>query len=431
MTVSIWTLKKDAQYRVKLQHPWVYRDELKMAPELPYKGAPVELRSETGEVLARGYGNLHSKLAFRVLSFGSFTGNPWSQEFFLYKLTNAWKTRKRLGFKGSFRLCFGEGDGLTGLVIDYYLLQKEQPIQVLAVQILTAGMESVFRASPELLRNLITRANEQGLTDIKWDETAIIYRNDVRTREHEGLKQEEARFVQNLKDIDWTHAPVIVNSWNWKETITLQCDLYQGQKTGLFLDQSYNIHSVLNFLTQFNDKKKLRVLDICCYVGHWSSQFSHWAKENNVELEIDLLDISESALKYASENAQSNGHAKIQTHKQDALNDWPLDEKAYDVVICDPPAFVKSMKDKDKGLSAYVRLNTESIKRVTKGGLLVTCSCSGIVERDDFDKALQKGFLRSERQGQLLFRGGNGWDHPARPNFPEGQYLKMNTYLLD
>ncbi len=429
--MTVWTLKKDSNYKIKLQHPWVYRDELKLAPELPYKGAPVELRSETGEVLARGYGNLQSKLAFRVLSFGSFTGNPTSQEFFLYKLTNAWKTRKRLGFKGSFRLCFGEGDGLTGLVIDYYKLQTTPSIQVLAVQILTAGQENIFRAHPQLLRNLIERANEQGLTDIPWDKTAIVYRNDVRVREHEGLEKEEPRFLQNLRDVDWTNSPVILNSWNWKDTITVQCDLYQGQKTGLFLDQSYNIHSVLNFLTRFNDKKKLKVLDICCYVGHWSAQISHWAKENNVELEIDLMDISEPALKYASQNAKANGHATVNAIKQDALDDWQLAEKSYDLVICDPPAFVKSMKDKDRGLTAYIRLNTESMKRVTKGGLLVTCSCSGLVERDDFDKAVQKGFLRSERQGQLLFRGGNAWDHPARPNFPEGQYLKMSMYLID
>lgn len=428
---TIWTLKKEAQYRVKLQHPWVYRDELKQAPELPYKGAPVELRSETGDVLARGYGNLQSKLAFRVLSFGSFTGNPTSQEFVLFKLTNAWKARKRLGFKGSFRLCFGEGDGLTGLVIDYYKLDLAKPVQVLAVQILTAGQENIFRAFPELLKNLIERANEMSLTEIIWDQTAVIYRNDVKVREHEGLREEEARFIQNLKDVDWTHAPVILNSWNWKESITVQCDLYQGQKTGLFLDQSYNISAVLNFLTQFNDKKKIKILDICCYVGHWSAQFSHWAKTNKVELEIDLMDISDSALKFAEENAKANGHATVRAMKQDALNDWPLEEKAYDVVICDPPAFVKSMKDKDRGLSAYVRLNTESIKRVTKGGLLVTCSCSGIVERDDFEKAIHKGFLRSERTGQLLLRGGNAWDHPARPQFPEGQYLKMNTYLVE
>lgn len=429
--MTIWTLKKEALYRVKLQHPWVYRDELKSAPELPFKGAPVELRSENGDVLARGYGNLHSKLAFRALSFGSFTGHPTSQEFVLFRLLNAWKTRQRLGFLGSFRLCFGEGDGLTGLVIDYYKMAGPKPVQVLAVQILSAGQESIFRANPELLKNLIIRAQEEGLTEIPWEQTAVVYRNDVRVREHEGLREEEARFVQNLRDMDWTKASVQLNAWNWQETLNLTCDLYQGQKTGLFLDQSFNIHSVLQFLSRFNKKKKLKVLDICCYVGHWSAQISHWAKQHNVEIEIDLMDISESALRYAEANAKANGHARVNVIKQDALNDWALEEKSYDVVICDPPAFVKSMKDKDKGLSAYVRLNTESIKRVVPGGLLVSCSCSGLVEKEDFDRAILKGFLRAERQGQLLFRGGNAWDHPARPQFPEGQYLKMNTFLVD
>ncbi len=429
--MTVWTLKKDALYRIKLQHPWVYRDELKFAPELPYKGAPVELRSEAGDVLARGYGNLQSKLTFRVLSFGSHTGTPMSQEFVLYKLLNAWKTRKRLGFLGSFRLCFGEGDGLTGLVVDYYKLSSPSSTQLLAVQILTAGMENIFKAFPDLLRILIERAQKEGLTEMNWDQTAIIYRNDVRVREHEGLREEAPRFVQNLKDVDWTKSQALMNAWNWQETISLSCDLYQGQKTGLFLDQSYNIQAVLGFLSKFNQKKKLRVLDICCYVGHWSAQFSHWAKAQGIELEIDLLDISETALRYAEENAKSNGCSQVRTFKLDALKDWPLEEKSYDVVICDPPAFVKSVKDKDKGLSAYVRLNTESLKRVVPGGIFATCSCSGLVGRNDFDKAVQKGFLRSERQGQLLLRGGNAWDHPARLSFPEGQYLKMSTYLVD
>ncbi len=429
--MTIWTIKREALYRLKLGHPWVYRDELKSAPELPFKGAPVELRSEAGEVLARGYGNLHSKLAFRVLSLGLSSGNPTSQEFLLYKLMKAWKTRKSLGFRGSFRLCFGEGDGLTGLVIDYYRVQTAKPVQVLAVQVLTAGQEQILKTSPDLFRNLIQRAFDAALTDLTWDQTAVVYRNDVRVREHEGLKQEEPRFVQNLRDVDWTQAPAVVNAWNWSDTLRLQCDLYQGQKTGLFLDQSFNIRSVLEFLSKFNQKKKIRVLDICCYVGHWSAQFAHWAQSYGVELEIDLMDISEAALSYAEKNVRVNGQAQVRTIKQDALNDWSLEEKSYDVVICDPPAFVKSMKDKEKGLSAYVRLNTESIKRVASGGLLVSCSCSGLVEREDFDRAVLRGFLRAERQGQLLFRGGNAWDHPARPQFPEGQYLKMSTFLVD
>lgn len=426
--MTIWTVKKEAGYRLKLQHPWVYKDELKRAPQLPHDGAPVELQSENGEVLARGYGNLQSKLAFRVLSFGTSSGDPCSGPFVIYKLMKAWERKKALGFKGSFRLCFGEGDGLPGLVVDVYRLANEMKGQALAVQVLTAGMDSIIRKNPHLFQNLIEQAVEKGYTDLNWDRTALIFRNDVRVRKHEGLRDEEARFMNTIKEIEWTNVPAQVNAWNWKETINLNCDLYQGQKTGLFLDQSYNIHSVLKFLSETNKKKSLKILDICCYVGHWSAQFSHWAKEHGVELEVDLLDISEDALKFAKSNVGEG--VKVQTFKLDALKDWPLAEKDYDVVICDPPAFVKSSKDLDAGLSAYVRLNTESIKRVKSGGVFVSCSCSGLVDRDALDKAIQKGFLRSGRQGQLLFRGGNAWDHTAIPHFPEGQYLKMNTYYM-
>jgi len=424
--MTIWTVKKEAAYRLKLQHPWVYRDELKKAPQLPFDGAPVELQSESGEVLARGYGNLNSKLAFRVLSFGTSSGDPATGPFVVFKLMKAWEHKKSLGFRGSFRLCFGEGDGLPGLVIDYYRLSESQRVQALAVQILTAGMDSIFRKSPQMLQILIEQAYEKGLTDLPWDRTAIIYRNDVRVRAHEGLRDEEARFVQTVKNVEWTEAPVQVNAWDWKETLELHCDLYQGQKTGLFLDQSFNIHSVLKYLETRDQKGSLKVLDICCYVGHWSAQFVNWGQKRNVEVSIDLLDISETALQFAARNAQ--GASSIKTLKLDALKDWPLEEQMYDVVICDPPAFVKSSKDLDKGLSAYVRLNSEALKRVKSGGLFVSCSCSGLVDREAFDKAIQKGFIRSQRSGHLLFRGGNAWDHTAIPHFPEGQYLKMNVY---
>lgn len=427
--MTIWTLKKEAAYRTKLRHPWVYKDELKRASQLPHNGAPVELQSENGEVLARGYGNLESKLAFRALSFGAESGDPATGNFVLYKLLKAWKRKQSLGFHQSFRLCFGEGDGLPGLVIDFYRLRDDLKAQALAIQILTAGMDSIIRKNPDLFQNLIEQANEKGLTSVPWDRTALIYRNDVRVRQHEGLREEEARFMQTVKEVEWTYAPVQVNAWNWRDCMTLHCDLYQGQKTGLFLDQSYNIHSVLKFLTGFNTHKKLRILDICCYVGHWSAQFVHWAKLQNIELEVDLLDISESALKFASANTGSD--FKIATYKLDALKDWPLLEQDYDVVICDPPAFVKASKDLDKGISAYVRLNTEALKRVKSGGLFVSCSCSGLVQREAFDRALQKAFLRSQRFGQLLLRGGNAWDHTAIPHFPEGQYLKMNSYLVE
>lgn len=426
--MTVWTVKSESQYKVKLRHPWVYRDELKRASILPFPGAPVELQSEKGEVLARGYGNLESKVSFRALSFGQESGHPTSEEFVLFKLMKAWKRKHDLGFTNSFRLCFGEGDGIPGLVIDVYRLHPDLKAQALAIQILTAGMDSILRKNPEIFRRLIQKAFEQNLSSFDNDRTAIIFRNDVRVREHEGLRKEEARFVQTVKEIEWSNVPVLVNSYNRLDPLVLHCDLYQGQKTGLFLDQNLNISTFLNFFTKQNTAKKIKVLDVCCYVGHWSAQFAKWGNDNNVEVEIDMIDISDSALQFAKKNAQAA--TSVNAIKQDALNDWPLADNSYDVVICDPPAFVKSSKDLEKGLSAYIRLNTESIKRLKKGAFLVSCSCSGLVSKDAFDQSVLKGFIRSGQTGHLLLRGGNAWDHTARPEFPEGQYLKMNTYQV-
>lgn len=427
--MTIWTIKNEASYKIKLRHPWVYRDELKKAPMLPQDGAPVELQNEKGEVLARGYGNLKSKLAFRALSFGTESGHPTTEEFVIYKLLSAWKVKRELGFQASLRVCFGEGDGLPGLVMDFYLLSKEDNAQALAIQVLTAGMDSIFRKNPDLIKNLILRAHEQGLCPLGWDRTAIIYRNDVRVRELEGLRKEEPRFVQTLREISWSEAKVQLNSYDWKRTIQLECDLYQGQKTGLFLDQSFNISSVLRFLDLQNMGSQIKALDLCCYVGHWSSQLSQWAVDHNKLAEITLMDISKDALHYASRN--SSKASRVTSIEQDVLEDWPLSEKEFDVVISDPPAFVKSAKDLDRGVSAYIRLNSEAIKRVKRGGYLAACSCSGLVTKEVFDQALQKSFIRAGRRGHLLLRGGNAWDHTARPEFPEGQYLKMNLYRIE
>ena len=430
--MTIWTIKSESQYKMKLKHPWAYRDELQRAPILPYPGAAVELQSEKGEVLARGYGNLQSKLAFRALSYGNESGQPTSEEFVIYKLLKAWQRKKDLGFTNSFRLCFGEGDGLPGLVIDVYKLHPDLKAQALAIQILTAGMDSILRKNPEIFRNLIRRAFEKELCEFDNERTAIIFRNDVRVREHEGLRKEEARFVQTVREIEWSNVPVLVNSYNKTEPLVLNCDLYQGQKTGLFLDQNFNISTFLRFLSEQKNAKKIKVLDVCCYVGHWSAQISKWAFDHNIEVEIDLIDISEAALRFAKVNAQQNSKnpVTINAIKQDALNDWPLKMQDYDIVICDPPAFVKSAKDIENGLSAYIRLNSESIKRVKKGGFLVSCSCSGLVTKEAFDQAVLKGFIRSSTSGYLLLRGGNAWDHTARPEFSEGHYLKMNTYQV-
>jgi 23S rRNA (cytosine1962-C5)-methyltransferase len=427
--MTIWTVKNEAAYRVKLRHPWVYRDEIKKAAALPHPGAPVELQNEKGEVLARGYGNIESKLSFRALSWGTESGNPTSEESVIYKLLRAWTHKRELGFLSSLRICFGEGDQLPGLVVDFYEVGGQTPAQALAVQVLTAGMDSILRKAPDLFKNLIERAFDKGLCPFSWEKTALIFRNDVRVRELEGLRKEEPRFVQTVRDVNWSRAPVLLNSYDWTKKISLFCDLYQGQKTGLFLDQSHNISSVLRFLNLFKKSQTLKVLDLCSYVGHWSAQFADWGLKNEIDIEITQMDISAQALSFAKDNASKA--KSVEVIEQDVLEDWSLSEKSFDVVIADPPAFVKSAKDLDRGLSAYIRLNSEAIKRVKVGGYLVACSCSGLVSKEAFDQAVAKSFIRAGRKGSLILRGGNAWDHTALLEFPEGQYLKMSLFRVD
>jgi 23S rRNA (cytosine1962-C5)-methyltransferase len=132
--------------------------------------------------------------------------------------------------------------------------------------------------------------------------------------------------------------------------------------------------------------------------------------------------VSEGALALAKRNVEAYG-AIANAHEVDVLEEWPVGE-GYDVVICDPPAFVKKKADLAKATSAYVKLNREAIKKVAPEGLLVSCSCSGAVREDDFSQALNSAKAKAGRSIKWLAHGGHAPDHPILLDFPEGQYLK-------
>lgn len=429
----IWKLKKGADRRPRAGHPWVYTHELAQVPRGFPPGSPVELQDDQGRFVARGYGNPNSVIAFRALSFDPKEWTPWARATLQARILDAWKSRAILGYRASFRLVFSEGDRLPGLIIDRYVgEQNGERIQVLATQILTAGMNKALGEVETFFQELIKEALANHLTEIPWEQTAIVLRNDVRARSLEGLQEEPSRFVKSVRGADFTDFPIRLNAALDAGEVEMNCDLFQGQKTGFFLDQTANIQGVARILGEhpFLPKDRpVRILDLCCYVGHWSAQLARVCQGRGLSVETTLVDASERALFFAARNAERQG-AVVRVLQGDVMKVLASLNEKFDVVIADPPAFVKAKKDIPLGRHAYLKINTQAFRLAEENGLVVSCSCSGLFVEDDFREVLAKSLRRNFREARCILRGGPAPDHPGRMSFPDGMYLKMFTHLV-
>lgn len=427
--MTTWRLKPGAG-KIKTGHPWVYAQELQSVSKNHAPAIIVELQDDKGQFVARGYGNPESQITFRAVSFSSAEKSPLSFEAIIKKLLSAWRLRWQMGFRGSFRLCFGEGDYLPGLIVDYYLVEQNgQTAQVFAVQILTAGMDVALRGCEKLFENLVDQASKVGLTSHDWTASAVVLRNDVNVRKFEGLEVEHPRFIKSIREFNFEKIDILLNAAQDSGLVKMSCDLFKGQKTGFFLDQTHNIFMVTHFLKQnphwLKGKSKIKILDLCCYVGHWSTQLARLLKSMGCDVEVCLVDVSKSALEFAKFNSEREG-AKAECLSLDVLDGLgKLESQGYDIVIADPPAFIKAKKDIPTGRHAYLKMNAQAFRIVKKGGLVVSCSCSGSLSEEDFREALRRAAQRNELNVRNMTRGGHAADHPTLMQFPEGFYLKM------
>lgn len=443
-----WRLKKGAGESLRRGHPWGFAKEFDYGNTAnAHPGSFVRVVDDKNNMVSFGYGNSTGALSFRRLPImdhpklaAMASVGPQSADFQAWvseQIVKAWTRRRNQGFRGSYRIVFSEADGLPGLILDRYELTDSvsQGGQVLAAQILTAGMENIWGEGAGLMQKVVA-----GLGETSWEQTIVVERKDVSIRKLEGLAMTGAKILhfgsalpeasaeveEQIAFLNQAAVQVQYRGANAKPDsfVELKADLYGGQKTGFFLDQSQNMEIVLQHLRKL-ELKELRVLDLCSYVGHWSLQLGQFAKERGIEFSSALVDVSSEALKRASSNLTAAG-LKSECFELDVMKEIKaLPAGPFDVVIADPPAFVKAKKDLPQGLHAYLKLNTEAALRVKPGGLLVTCSCSGAVSEEDLLAMMPKVLQRSGREGRLLARGQQGLDHPWDPCFPEGRYLKM------
>ena len=414
-----WKIRPVARKNLLSGHPWIQKRDLERAPQAVEIGAAVEIVDQKDQFLAWGFANPKSPIAIRVLDFRRLKSSP--DHFVRLQLVKALQRRQSLGLThASHRLCFAEGDGLSGLIIDRYLLDGGK--QVLAVQVMTPGFEQVFAHAGEFFSSLF-KMGEFG----NFEDTAIIIRRNSGARHMEGLKNSEAEVVKDIEGVDLNSAPILLRG-RGNQTVTVHCDLIEGQKTGFFLDQSENVRGLLNLISDSNIEVK-KCMDLFSYVGQWGSQIAKLKSDDGIE--VLTVDCSQSALNFSDQNVKLNG-GESRTLKLDITGKAKqLPSEEFDVVICDPPALIKNKRDFHKGKHAYVKVNTEALRRVRSGGIFVSCSCSQNLSEKDLKEVVQQAQFHSGKTVSWIQKGQQAFDHPIRSEFPEGFYLKSLVGLVE
>ncbi|RLJ16923.1 RlmI/RlmK family 23S rRNA methyltransferase [bacterium endosymbiont of Escarpia laminata] len=392
MEIAPLKLKKDRERRLHTGHCWVFSNEVDISatPLTGFEpGQPVEIFSHRGKWLGMGYVNAHSLICARIVSRDR--AHPLSQSLLVHRLKIALGLRERLYPSPFYRLVFGESDGLPGLVVDRYGDQ-------VVIQITTAGMERI--------KSEIVAAVEKVLRP-----AGVLLRNDTSIRGMEGLES----------TIE-TAAGEVPEWLTLEENGTdFQVSLKKGQKTGWFYDQRENRSRMLKYISG------KRVLDVCSYTGSWGV-----AAARNGAREVHCVDLSASALEQVGVNAERNGVAdRIQIHQGEAfavLKALRQARERFDVVLLDPPAFIKRRKDQKEGELAYRRLNQAGMQVLERDGVLISSSCSHHMSGEKLLSRIQQGARHLERSLQLLESGQQGMDHPIHPAIPETAYLK--SYFL-
>lgn len=434
-------LKSKEERRFKQGHPWVFSNELQEIPKNIEPGELVDICDAGGVRLATGFYNAHSLIAFRELFREENDGyssdlRRATPAFFYERIKQAANFRKSwFTPKASQRLVFGEVDGLSGLIIDRFVGTQTAYV----VQPHALGMD---RALPEIIEALKTFSTEQNEKD-----AIVVLRRDAGSREREGLQKEitELRNLSTGKQIESSDA---YRDFSFQvmgamgSALTLFCDLVGGQKTGFFFDQFQNVRLLENLiLRQVRVKREWgtkmeqpqRILDLCSYVGQWSAHLTQILHEREaLPAEFTCVDASQSALGFARKNIESVAKqlqcekaVKVNAVKADVLEGLgAVANDSFDIVIADPPAFIKSRKSIPEGKQAYVKLFQSAIEKTKAGGLTVFCSCSQLLSDEDFREVLGKAVRRSKKNVRFLLQGSPSFDHPARLDFQEGLYLK-------
>lgn len=379
-------LKRKIANRIASGHPWIFANEVDKIEGTIAAGDTVDVYFHDGKFVGKGYFNQQSQIIVRLLTHDKKV--EINDEFFLNKIKQCWSYRQKLGYKENCRLVFGEADGLPQLIIDKFN-------DYFVIQTLALGID-VWK--PAIVNALQKVFNPKG----------IFERNDVPVRELEGLPQHKG-FLSGPFD-----TKIIIN----ENELKFHVDLENGQKTGYFLDQQDNRRAIQNIV------KGADVLGAFTYTGTFEIHAAHYGAKS-----VLGLDISENAVQQANKNAELNGLQNIVRFETanafDVLKQWSKEDKRYDVVMLDPPAFTKSRANIQKAITGYKEINLRGMKLVKPGGFLVTSSCTNLVQPELFLQIIDMAAKDARRKIRQVSFQTQSADHPIIWNMENTQYLKF------
>ncbi len=380
-------LKSGKADAVRRFHPWIFSGAIKKIYGNVKEGDIVEVYSNKDEYLATGHYQ-NSSIAIRIFSFEEIIPDF---DFWRKKIENAYELRKDIGLINNsetnvYRLVFAEGDGLSGLIIDYYN-------GTAVIQAHSIGMYN--------LRNEFAKV----LKDIYKDELKAVYDKSAEAKLNKVETTIEEKYLIGEKSED-----VVVENGS-----KFQIDWEKGQKTGFFVDQRFNRYLVSRYAKDRN------VLNMYCYTGG----FSIYALKAGAKL-VHSIDSSAKATDLVDKNVSLNNFddGRHQSFTVDAMDYLKEMDEEYDMIILDPPAFAKSHNVRHNAVVGYKRLNALAFKKIKSGGILFTFSCSQVVDRRLFNSTVISAAIQAGRKIRILQELSQPVDHPVNAFHPEGSYLK-------
>lgn len=395
---------RKAENSIKSGHPWIYHTELVEGEAGCNDGALVDIISPRGRYLGTGFFNSHSKIRVRLLSTNA--NDRFDEAFWERRLRYAWEYRKTVmgDDLACCRVIFGEADSFPGLTVDRFN-------DILVTQTLSLGVEQ----RKSMLFPLLVRILREDGQDIR----GVYERNDVAIREREGMEQNKGFFP-----LDGSPVPESTQTEIVENGIRYLVDFENGQKTGFFLDQKYNRQAVARL------SRGKRVLDCFTHTGSFGLNAAKGGAAH-----VRCVDISESAVDMARENACRNGLLDRMDFEAanvfDLLPSLPCGSKSdYDFVILDPPAFTKSRQTVDHAIRGYKEINLRAMKLLPRGGYLATCSCSHFMTDALFRDMLRSAAFDAGVSLRQIEARQQSPDHPILWNVPETDYLKFYLFQI-
>jgi 23S rRNA (cytosine1962-C5)-methyltransferase len=375
--------------RLRTGHPWIFRSDIERV-ELAQPGGVVRVEDQRGKVWGTALYSSQSQIALRMVALNEVAEEKYP-ELLRYRIRQAIAYRARVvKDSDAFRVLFSEADITPGLIVDKYN-------DVICVQAQTQAMDR------EPARTLLL----EELRAAYAPET-VLERVDPHIRELEGLPPREEQVLYSRVKKAKTETIFHLNG------LAFHYNGGAGQKTGAFLDQRENYRAAERYAHG-------RALEICTYQGGFALHL------NRVCEQVTAVDVSAEALAVAERNRVLNEQKPVEWTEADAfelMRKYADEERRYETIVLDPPAFAKSRRSAEDALRGYKELNLRALKMVRNGGVLVTCSCSYHVSKEDFVAMLGSAALDARRNVHIIEKRTQAVDHPVLVNVPETHYLK-------